>query len=356
MEKNKVINTGVIDDPRTEDEKARDYKHHEIASGEKKIFVNWEEKKREDWNIYEKRVQNGSGSCVAQALAKMLGINNFFEEGDFISLSAKDIYTKRSNDGAGMWGVDALQIVKQTGATLEDMMPSQGMTEDEINEVERKIYQVQIGKIFKPKNFIILDFNIDRIGEQIQKNRPVLMFLSFNKNEWTDAPQKKTEQNTGLEIHHAVVGVDTTIYKGEKAIIIDDSWGEFEELDGQRIITESFMKGRMSFCAYLIDLHNDWRENEDKDLKEKPKHEFTKGMKYSDTFNVDEEVKWLQKILIYENLFPMNVDVTGYYGSITRKAVLEFQLKHEVDKESVLKELDGKFVGPKTLEKLNELY
>lgn len=345
-------NLGVAPDPRPEIKKEKDYRHCEIASGEKKVRVKWEEKHYHDWRKFSIRNQDGSSSCVAQAIAKILGINNFLEEKEFVELSAKDIYTRRQNDGQGMWGVDALNIAIKYGATLESLMPSQNMNEEEINKINRKKFHSQIGKIFKGKNFILLPFDIDLIGEQIQKGRGVLLFFKFNREEWTDYPKILSDNP---KLHHAVVGVDTTMDSGEKAIVIDDSWGEFFGLKGQRVITESFLKERISFAGYIVDLQNDWRDAKDKEA-EKPKHTFEKGMKFSTRFNVDEEVKWLQKILIYENLFPVNVDITGYYGSITRKAVLEFQFKYKVAGDSELYELDGRAVGPKTIKKLNELY
>lgn len=347
------LNLGVVDDPRVESAKEKDYRHCEIASGEKKIKVDWVEKKPEDFRKFPIRNQDGSGSCVAQALAKVLGINNFLEDGTFVELSAKDIYTRRSNEGDGMWGVDALMIAVTHGATLESLIPSQNMNEEEMNKIDRKKYQEQIGKIFKGKNFVLLPFDIDLIGEQIQKGKGVLMFFKFNRDEWKDYPKILSDDP---KLHHAVVGVDTTMDNGEKAIVIDDSWGEFFGLDGQRVITESFLKERMTFCGYIVDLQNDWMQVEDKEEENKPHYTFTKSLKFSTKFNVDEDVKALQRILIYENLFPINVDVTGYYGSITRKAVLEFQFKHGVDKDQELYELDGRAVGPKTIKKLNELY
>jgi papain like protease/putative peptidoglycan binding protein len=347
----KDMNLGVIEDPRKEEEKEKDYRYEEIASTDKIIKVLWEEKEPRKFPI---RNQDGSSSCVAQAVAKILGINNFLEEKEFIELSAKDIYTRRENTGGGMFGADALKIACDFGATLESLMPSQNMNEEEINKIDRKKYHTQIGKIFKGKNYIQLPFNIDIIGQQIQKGRGVLLFFRFDRNEWTDYPEIKNT-TTKLELHHAVAGIDTTVHNGEKSIVIDDSWGEFHGIKGQRVVTESFLIKRLSFAGYIVDLQNDWRDEKDK-IEEKPKYTFTKQLNFSSIFNIDEDVKWLQRVLIYENLFPVNVDISGYYGSITRKAVLKFQFKYNVASDDELYELDGRTVGPKTIKKLNELY
>lgn len=60
-----------------------------------------------------------------------------------------------------------------------------------------------------------------------------------------------------------------------------------------------------------------------------------------------EEVKALQEILATDpDIYPEG-KVTGFYGTLTKKAVKKFQLKHGLDQAGV--------VGPKTRAKINEL-
>lgn len=67
--------------------------------------------------------------------------------------------------------------------------------------------------------------------------------------------------------------------------------------------------------------------------------------------NVD--VLKLQQKLKELGFFPANQDCTGYYGGITAKAVIDFQLKYGIiaskDEEGA-----GRF-GPKTRQVLNSL-
>jgi peptidoglycan hydrolase-like protein with peptidoglycan-binding domain len=68
-----------------------------------------------------------------------------------------------------------------------------------------------------------------------------------------------------------------------------------------------------------------------------------------------EEVRWLQKALKQYGFFPANVLETGYYGTITQKAVKDFQYFYKVASSIELLIVNGKRVGVKTRRKLNEL-
>ena len=129
--------TGCLPDTRTNEEKAKDW-HKDLAmSG----VVNWVEKDFGDIKTFPLKNQDGSGSCVAQTLSLMLGIENYLEEGKYIEFSAGDIYTKRSNkDSMGMIGVEALEIARKNGCTLESLIPSNEQSESQINDIKRSLF------------------------------------------------------------------------------------------------------------------------------------------------------------------------------------------------------------------------
>lgn len=62
----------------------------------------------------------------------------------------------------------------------------------------------------------------------------------------------------------------------------------------------------------------------------------------------DKDVKALQDILQYEKLFPVNIESTGYFGSITLEAVKKWQAKYGIPSTG--------YVGQITRAKLNSLY
>ena len=65
------------------------------------------------------------------------------------------------------------------------------------------------------------------------------------------------------------------------------------------------------------------------------------------------DVVFLQDVLKYGGLFPFNTQSTGYFGAITKVAVQKFQDKYDI---AHLGNAGYGRVGPKTREKLNQLY
>lgn len=343
---------GALDDPRPLSERARDYRAEELATF---APVPWTEKSQAQWRKFPIQDQDGSGSCVAQTAAKLLSIDNFLEEKIYIPFSPRDIYTRRQNfASAGMFGVDALGIASNKGATYESLMPSHQKNEVQMNDVsDRKPSYEQVGLIYRAGGYVQPAINIETIASVISTGKGVMVWFYFKMDEWTNNPTvlypalKKEDPDS---IRHSVTATDFTLYQGKKALIIDDSWGLGFALNGQRIITEEFFNARCYFTGYLMDLSNNWRDGQ---IPPKPKYTFNNNLKYG---NMNIDVKALQDVLKYEQLFPQATTSTGFYGNVTATGVLAFQKKYQVDSPAVLDALAGKEVGPKTRTKLNQLY
>lgn len=321
-----TIFTGCLDDNRKEEDKAKDW-HKDLAmSG----VVDWKEKDFNDIKTFPVRNQAQSSSCVAQTLALMMGIENFLEEGRFIEFSAKDIYTRRSNNSGGMIGVEALDIIRKNGATLEVLIPSQNMGETEINQITRKVSDTEIAKIFKIKDYWQLPFSLEQIAtimESGKKNgvaKPLMTWFMFPRKEWDSKPAI-TNSNFDI-VHHSVTAIDYGMMNGKKGIFIQDSWGLHNStVNGLRFISEDYLP-RMTFCAYVNDLPNNHQE---KPVIEIPTSVLRLGSK-------GEDVKKLQKLL--------GITADGIFGKMTRLAVQAFQLKNNLYADGI--------VGKKTWEAL----
>ncbi len=332
---------GALDDVRLPEEKEKDFRHEELASI---APIEWKEKPQEQWRKFPIRNQNGSGSCVANSKVKELGILNFNEEQEFITLSARDIYTRRVNQAtAGMAGQDANQIVIKNGATLESLMPSEGLNEALMNNsIDRKPSKEVIGMVFRPKNWIALPFDFDAIANILSKGIPVNLFFKFDIAEWNQ--QVPTiNPDSKLSSHHSIVAVDYFLYNNKKAFLIEDSWSINSGIEGRRILTEDWIP-RISWASYFVDLSN--YDLIKKEEIVKPQYQFNQDLKVGDK---NDDVKALQNCLKWEDLFPKTQESTGCFYGLTLKAVKDFQKKYNIEP------ISG-FVGEKTRAKLNELF
>jgi hypothetical protein len=323
---------GALIDQRSEAEKLKDFRFEEIVASA--APVNWVEKTPDQWRSFPIFDQGTSGSCVAQTLKKMLGVYIWLSTNYFVPLSASHIYQRRKNRPAdGMGSPDAFEIVRR-GTTLEQFAPSEKMNDAQMDNVVVKPFMEQIGTIFKIGNYITLPVgDIETVASIIQSTgKAVMVWFYFSSGvtpkEWVDVP---VVQYPDLQINaptgvarHSVAAVDFCLYKGKKALIIEDSWGLDKAIDGRRIITEDFFKKRNWFAAHFM---NFAFEDQVVSPTPKPHHVFNVNLAFGQT---SPEVKALQECLRYEGLFPANIVPSGYYGAITAKAVEAFQTKHGI--------------------------
>lgn len=325
MKEDKEIFTGCLPDTRTIEEKAKDYKKDTTMFGP----VVWKPKTFDEIPKFPVRNQDGSGTCVMQTSALICGIENFLEEGKFIEFSV-DLYNFRINkDSAGMIGIDALNLLKKRGLTLEILIPSMNMGESQIAKLKRNISDDEIAKIFRIKDYWQLPFSVDNIATIMENGRknivakPLMVWFEFPRAEWDSKPQL-SDSDYDI-VRHSVTARDYGMLDGKKGIFVQDSWGlHSTTVNGLRFISEEYLKERMIFCAYVNDLPNNWQENQTSDTI--IKRVLRLGSKGDD-------VKELQRLL--------NITQDGVFGKNTEKAVKAFQIEHKLVSDGV--------VGPQTL-------
>lgn len=284
--------------------------------------VTWVEKPVDKWKRYLPiRNQAQSSACVSFTLAVLLGIENLLEEGKFVILSPRTIYARGYvAPGGGMYYSEAIKIGNETGATLESLLPSDGKDESGMRDLsDEKPSDRIVAKTYRGGAFVFLPVDIDAIASIIQSGRAVAMGTRFNTGGFSTGEVILKPNGT---YGHAVAGVDFTIWKGEKAIIFQNSWGDGWGFGGLGVITESQMKsGGFVTGIYYQNLTN----QEATGTKPKIKilvNSLKPGQKNS-------EVSKLQIMLQYLGHFPSDVTLTtGYYGGISRQAVKDYQTKH----------------------------
>lgn len=302
--KEEITFTGALPDPRTSEERAKDYPHSEfIGFG---IPV-WEERKR--WVTLDQRFQITSSSCGGQAGAK--AVTSFTRN----IMSANPIYQSRSNyPSAGMYQQQIGEILLNKKTCLEIDSPSQNMTEADMNAATipfERPYGIS-GYYFIPTKG---ELNMDLLAQALDKGHALILGLESNAQEWQVVPEFR---GTTATFSHFVTCVPANyiLYNNEKALVIDDSCNPSTAVNGQRVLTEEFIKARVWGIMALIPAVT---------IIQRPKHTFNVDLSYGMS---SKDVVSLQDILKYEGLFPTSTDSTGKFGDITKKAVIKLQEKH----------------------------
>lgn len=334
MEEEQEFKSGALPDTRTEAERAKDFRFEEIVASATPVV--WIEKVSTSWRKFPIFNQDGSGSCVAQTIAKVMGVMYWLKNGVYVHFSATHIYQRRANKPeGGMHGIDAFEIAKK-GATLEVLTPSQDMSDIQMDNIKIEQYKDDVGKVFKLGNYIVGPIaDLETVASIIQETgKAVMVWYYFKHDEWTDVPKVKyptLDVNGSSTSRHSVTAVDFTLYEGKKCIIIEDSWGPNYGKGGQRIITEDFHNKRNFFVAHPMTF-----QFEQPDVPPINSFTFTLTLKQGSENN---EVLELQKHLKKLGLYPANSATTGYFGSVTKKAVIAFQTSKGLGADGVVGQL-----------------
>lgn len=359
-------NTGVIADPRSAEEKAKDWTYQEIASGTDPAIPTIV-----DLEQFSIQNQVNSSSCVFQAIAKAHEVLRFRNRGEKINHSAGG-YSIRSNKPAlGTYVQEGLDIAVKYGVPFEEDIPSEGLSESQMNNIPflSKIATIPLERrtfstayvVSMPKDFLTA-------VKEIVKGNTVLFLVRANILEWNQGcPQVYGGEK---DVSHEVCGVqagyfavnlrgnkgEPIVLNNELVIIIDDSWGNLGyKSSGKRIITKKFFDEHVDVVSMFTGFTYKTSVGEKPAL---PARNATYGQ-------TGLNVKNLQKCLKYLGYYPAEIDLdlssNNRYGPVTRFHVKKFQLDHadffasKGTSLEALKEIDGMSFGPQSRELLAQL-
>ena len=325
------ILSAVIPDPRPIEEKLKDYSHTEKYGG---LPVTWVEKPSNMWSMPSQRNQDGSYSCVMQSSASAIEDMT----GQIISALP---YKLRNGGGQGMYLQNAADILKNNGAPLESVGPSQNMNDVQIDSATLPSSVVKISGYAFPDCH-----NIDQIAEAIQAYGNCIIAFGSNSQEWTTEPIYSSGPVT---FYHAIEATDYTLFNGVKHLICRDSAGQYSSPAGYRLISEDFLKNRATGAMY----YTGFKLANSEPPQPVFKHNFATDIGLGQS---GDEVKALQRALKIDGEFPQNTEITGFFGPITQKAVSLFQRKYNVANPLILFFNAGRFVGLATRAALNKLF
>ena len=198
--KSTSYNTGVLEDTRLESEKEKDYSAQEVmvASG----VVDTKDLPTTP-KQFKLRNQINSDTCVGQSIAKMFEIKDSETEEVW---SATPIYSMRVNKPQhGMIGYDALSIGVKQGTGYEKDIPSQYMSNSQIDNYKWTKQDLQKDK---PTNyFIISDKKTGKVVFEDLVNAILnydcaMIYVNASVSEWNYKPAPHNSNGT---LRHAVV-------------------------------------------------------------------------------------------------------------------------------------------------------
>jgi hypothetical protein len=242
-------------------------------------------------------------SCVAFSMAKIAQILYYRFSGRKIKFSPGFYYPRRLNKpGKGMHFTDITALASE-GACLYDLLPCEGMTEEQINNLKVEEYHKQSADAFAlPPDWIdTVDF--DTTAATLEKTKkPVMLWFSFGPGEFFGTSKPKILGNDKRWAHSVCATESfTDIKTGIQYIKIEDS-ADTEQYY-EKYITKEFF-ARCSLHAYPRNFV------------------FTKEQNipvYTGT------VKSMQAILQALGYFPNDPTLlTNFWGSITDNSVREF--------------------------------
>ncbi len=295
-----------------------------VASAAKPI---WIEKGISQWRTFSSQYQYTSSACVAFTVAKIAQILYFLKTNRKIKFSPGWIYKQRTPKVEGMWVDNAINIAG-SGLPTEELYPSEGLTESQINNLPNLPFAGGVAKEFALSvNWIRLPLDFDTVASTIQTTQKgIMMWFDFGPGEWFDQPIPLIK-GSKLPYRHSVCAVDAIRFNGRDYIVIEDSAELIPTYGHRKLISRSFFK-RCILARYSLNF----------------KYETTEVIRPK----YDKTVISLQDCLRFGGYFPSNIPSTGYMGDITIQAIKDFQRANNIQQT-------GK-VGPITTQKLVELF
>ena len=342
---NKIKSNSALPDTRPDHEREKDYLTKEITTS---AVVPFQNNKIKKINITEFN-QWYVGSCVPHAFYTQLQYEGILSKN--FNQSQLRAYRKRSNyPSAGSNGVDMYNKIKE--GQSNDFPTPKGFTDKEANAMP-----------YITGNDLISDFNyfqyygsdgkilINDLISDVASGKAVSIFIYATNSEWSREYVEVKDSNLDIKkayVRHAVCLIPKGDFtdNGKSWLSVQDS-AKFGGL-GLRYISYDFLLQRCYFAGKVY---------KKDDSPTPPPVKVNKPLSYCEQGYNNSNVIDLQKYLIKGGYLKPEY-ATGYYGTLTAKAVLWFQLYNHklftIDIPEILK-LEGKYWGSQSIEAVKKM-
>lgn len=269
--------------------------------------------------------QDGSSSCVTFGMSKIATILYYLLKGKIIKFSPGFWYTERSNKPNEGTSFGDIARLASKGCLLYDLLPSEGLSEKEMNSIVIEQYQRDAADAFAlPEHWVELPIDFDTVASTIEKTQKgIKVWFFFGPGEWFGVEKPKI---VGAKPwHHDVTAVDTLTQDGKQYILIEDSADS--EKYYRKLIDRTFFQARCDLARYPINFKFALGN-------QKPRYDGT--------------IISVQQCLQYEGKFPTNIPFVENLGPTTRQSIKKFQAENGIEQTGE--------IGPKTKALLTQKY
>jgi len=205
--------------------------------------------------------QGTSSSCVAQGLSYYAEYLNFLETGKWVSLSARDLYSKIYEPEGGAYVDNALKVLMNEGIALEEDVPSyengqppsenfMRKRDDVTDEEKEKAHQFMIKKYVTWDNSSVYWYK-----QAIIQGYGAVAISWGNNILWQDAEIELPVDKSQMTWLHLIYFVGWSDKK--KAFKILNSWNGWGE-QGYGWLPYSYVeKGYLTNSKTMVDIPND---------------------------------------------------------------------------------------------------
>ncbi len=323
-------------DLRCKEEKDKEIDFHKVYGV---APVKWIPKAQSDWKRVTQRNQATSSSCVDHSWCEVAEA----QTGQI--LSAHPPYSVRPNKPQeGSIPLQALQSLVSIGTTTEQLCPSNGLSEDDMDAPVSVPTPIKI-----PKNGIGgIQIDMDHLASAIQQHKGVILSFDLSWREWeANLGMPSIIPNVSIDGGHELSALDFIMFDNKKCIVAQNHWGANDTFSignsGQVILTEEYILARCTSAYYSLPPIKSMQ---------KPQHTFVINLSMG---RVGTDILALQQCLNFDSDTQIASSglgspgqETSLFGMLTLSAVKKFQHKYHIPETG--------FVGPLTRAQLNAMF